>query len=181
MLCGRHAPRRHSDLKPLSRQRARASRQRCLAFAAPLPTAPPAPDSAAPPDRCLTHAVVVPTARAPTAVVRSRVARTAAGRLAVPAVARRRLRAGEPPPPLSPVRRCRATAGSPGSAAAEPCATGQSCRPRCTSRGRPSERRPRPCAWAVHPRGRGPRTRYARGPSALCIWAERGFGPVAPS
>jgi hypothetical protein len=71
---GRHAPRRHSGLKPLSGQRARASRQHCLAFVAPLPTAPPALDSAAPPDCRLARTAVVLTARALTAAVRSRVA-----------------------------------------------------------------------------------------------------------
>jgi hypothetical protein len=79
-------------------------------------------------------------------------------------VACRRLRAGEPPPPPSPVRQCRATAGSLGTAAAEPCPAGQShrahgsctTRARCASRGRPSERR-------THPRGRAPCARLAAG------------------
>jgi hypothetical protein len=68
---------------------------------------PPAPDSAAPPDRRLVRATVIPTARAPTAAVRSRVARTAAGRLAAPVVVsapvsrrpRRLPCAGAEPPP----------------------------------------------------------------------------------
>jgi hypothetical protein len=74
------------------------------------------------PDRRLTRTTVVPIARAPTAAVRSRVARTADGRLAAPAVARHRLRDGEPP---SPVRRRRVVAGSPSSAAAPRVAVGR--------------------------------------------------------
>jgi hypothetical protein len=178
---GRHAPRRQRGFKPLSGPRAARpdsvtahsapARSPRLALAArrplprPLRRVPTA--SPTPPDSRLAHAAVVQTAHAPTAAVRSRIARTVAGRLAVtrrhrPSPLRRCLRTGEPPLLPSPVRRCRAAAGSPSSATTEPC--------------------------VVRPRGRGPRTRCARGPSrrrgrgprALCVWAEREFGPVAP-
>jgi hypothetical protein len=132
---GHHAQRRCSGLKPMSGQRA-ARPDSCLARAAPNslaslahPTVPPRPpDSAASPlaprpDRRLTRATVVPIARAPIAMVRSRVSRTAAARHAAPAVARHHLRAGEPPSPLSPVHVGRADTACVGHAH---CASGPS-------------------------------------------------------
>jgi hypothetical protein len=161
----------------LSRCRDRTPRvpTACLAFAAPLPTSPRTPRRA---DRRLAPlarptAPPRPSHRVPTAAVRSRVAWTA------PAVARRRLRAGEPPSPPSPVRQRRVIAAR---RAAPPCAAHRARRP-AEVVGRASSTHA-----GRDPRGRGLRTRYARGPSrrrgrgphALCVWAEREFGPVHP-
>jgi hypothetical protein len=97
---GRHAPRIPTAIWP-----------------APLPTAPhtprrPSPRAAHPPDRRLARAAVVLTARALTTAVRSCITRTMPT-VAAPAVGHRRLRAGEPPYPPSPVRRRCVVAGSP--------------------------------------------------------------------
>jgi hypothetical protein len=90
---------------------------------------------------------------------------------------RRRPCAGEPPISRpSPTRRRRATASSSSSAAAE------LGRARCAGRGRGPRTRAAPA-----PRARAaPRVAMGRAPAwpwaapALCNWAERGFGPVAP-
>jgi hypothetical protein len=64
--------------------------------------------------------------------------------------------------PPSPVRRCRAAVGSPCSGVAEP---------------RRHRAAPPPRTCAVRHALRGP---SELGHTALCIWAERSFGPVAP-
>jgi hypothetical protein len=107
---------RHADSAALSRCRDRAphvptASPALRAASRRVPTASPAP-----PNRCLARAAVVPTARAPTAAVRSRVAWTAAGRLAV---ARRRRRFAAVSAPVSRRSRRLPCAG------AEPWAVGR--------------------------------------------------------
>jgi hypothetical protein len=171
---GRHVPHRCHGLKPLSGQRAACPDSR-LARAA-RPRQPPLPRRP-PPDR-LARTAVTPTARlacaaVPTAAVRSRRCPgpspyRAARRSPVAVTPHRRS-------PPSPVRRRRATVGSPSSAPPGSAAAARSHRaprvaragrvgPRqCHARGLRTQRQPRP--WAA---------------PALCIWAERGFGPVTP-
>jgi hypothetical protein len=138
----------------------RASQQLPRPRPARQPRAARPPDSAASPltphpDHRLARAAVILTACAPTAADRSRVARTAPA-VTVPAVA------VSAPVSHRPHRL--------------PCAGAVSSPAR---RAAPPRRAPREAVGrfsAAHV-GRAPR---GRGPRALCVWAEREFGSVAP-
>jgi hypothetical protein len=140
-----------------------APRRSCVPKAPPrqCPPPPPRPSHRRPDCLVLHVARLADRTAVPTFTVRSRRRRPSPCRSPIDVAPCRRPRVGEPPVPRSsPVRRCRAAVGSPSSAAV-----------RCALRG-PAELGRTPCA------GRAPS--WPRAVPALCDWAERGFGPVAP-
>jgi hypothetical protein len=187
---GRHTPRRQHGFKPLSGPRAALPDSVARTPRLPVPRASRSPlvdRRLALADRRLTPRTDVPTEPPP----RQHSLGPLPAASPRPPVARRRHTAPVSRRfPVVSVRRCRAAAGSPSSATAEPRAVGQ-CRraiaPCATRRachagrvrGGPSRSHAGRARCAG--RGRGPRQRCTRGPCpALCIWAKRGFGPVAP-
>jgi hypothetical protein len=151
LLRGRHAPRRCSGLKPLLGQRAARP---AAASPAPLPTAPRTPRRAnrrlTPLARPTAASRAMPLSRQLAPRPRRSEATSPEPRPPSP-IARRHLRAGEPPSPPSP-RPSRLWAAWPWAVPA--------LRTRCA---------------------RGPSQRRRRGPRpALCVWAESDFGLVHP-